>query len=341
MKKNKSKTLIIAELAQAHDGSIGLVHSYIDSLKNTGVDAIKFQMHFAEFESSKYEKFRVNFSSQDKSRFDYWKRIEFNQDQWMQIKRHCEDVGLKFICSIFSDHSIEVLSKIGANIIKVPSGELSNFLMLSKLIKNKKNKIILSTGLSNNKEIDEAFKICSKQKKNISILHCTSEYPCPPERLGLNQIGYLKKKYNVPVGLSDHSGNIYSSLMAIMLGAEIIEAHVVFDKRMFGPDTLSSITIEDFKKLVEGARFIEKAKLFELNKNKLSKKTKETKKIFGKSMIINKNLPKGSIITMDDIGSLKPEGYGLSPKYFEKIINKRLKRNIKKYEFISLNDVSK
>ena len=341
MINKKNRTFIIAELAQVHDGSLGMVHSYIDSLKNTGVDAIKFQMHFADFESSKYEKFRINFSYQDKTRFDYWKRIEFNENQWLEIKKHCDEVGLQFICSIFSDQSIKILSRIGANYIKIPSGELSNFLMLSKLSDNTNNKLILSTGLSDNKEIAEAFNVLSKQKKNISILHCTSEYPCTPDKIGLNQIKLLKKKFNVPTGFSDHSGNIYSSLMAIMQGAEIIEAHVVYDKRMFGPDTLSSITIEDFKRLIEGARFIEEAKKSKINKGKLSKDTKATKSIFGKSIIINKDMSKGSIIKINDISSLKPEGYGLSPKFFKKIINKKLNRDFLKNEFISLEDVSK
>lgn len=338
MKKNK--TYIIAEVAQAHDGSLGMAHSYIDSLKNTGVDALKFQMHYADYESSIHEKFRTKFSYQDKSRFDYWKRLEFTKDQWMEIKKHCDEVGLDFICSVFSEYSLKNLIEIGGKIIKVPSGELSNHLLLERISKTKK-KIILSTGLSNNSEIQESIRIFKKYKNNISILHCTSEYPTKPQSLGLGQIKYLKNKFKVPVGLSDHSGKIYAPLMAITKGAEIIEAHVVFDKRIFGPDTNSSLTVDDFKLIAEGARYIEKSNNNEfINKNSLSFKTKLTKKIFGKSLVINKNLQKGHLLKMEDLSSLKPEGFGLSPRYYKKILLKKLKRDMNKNDFISLRDVT-
>ena len=337
MKKNK--TYIIAEIAQAHDGSLGMVHSYIDSLKNIGINAIKFQMHYAEYESSIHEKFRTKFSYQDETRFDYWKRLEFTKDQWIEIKRHCDEVRLDFICSVFSEFSLKTLIEIGGKIIKVPSGELSNHLLLEKISKTKK-KIILSTGLSNNSEIEDSIKILKKHKNNISILHCTSEYPTKPQTLGLEQIKYLKNKFKVPVGLSDHSGKIFSPLMAITKGAEIIEAHVVFDKRIFGPDTSSSLTINDFKLIVEGAKYIESSHKKHINKNSLSLKTKLTKKTFGKSLVVNRNLQKGHVLKTDDLTSLKPEGYGLSPKYYKKILSKKLKRNMKKHDFILMRDVS-
>ena len=333
----KNKTYIISEIGQAHDGSLGTIHSYIDALKDTGVDAIKFQMHFAKYESSIYEKFRINFSYQDKTRYDYWKRIEFSEDQWKEIKQHCDDVGLDFICSTFSSYSLDLLMKVGFTYLKVPSGELSNFLLLDQISKTNK-RVILSTGLSNHKEISEAVDIFGSNKKNLSILHCTSEYPTSPANLGLENIDILKNKFNLPIGFSDHSGKIYSSLMAINLGAEIIEAHAIFDKRMFGPDTSSSLTIENFKSLVEGARFIEKAKR-KNSREKLSNKSIKTKKIFGRSLIVNKNLPKGSIISQKDLDSLKPAGFGLSPKYFQKLIDKKLLIKKNKNDFILLKDV--
>ena len=335
--QKKNKTYIIAEIAQAHDGSLGMVHSYIDALKTTGVDAIKFQMHFAKYESSIFEKFRTNFSYQDKSRYDYWKRMEFSESQWREIKKHCDEVGLEFICSVFSSFSLDLLMKIGVKYIKIPSGELSNFLLLNKISKTNK-KVILSTGLSDHQEITEAVRIFKKAKSHLSILHCTSEYPTTPFNLGLENINILKEKFNLPIGFSDHSGEIFSALMAITLGAEIIEAHVTFDKRMFGPDTSSSLTIENFKSLVDGARFIEKAKK-KNSKKKLSSDTNKTKKIFGRSMIVNKNLPIGSIISFNDLDSLKPAGFGLSPKYFQKIINKKLISKKNKNDFINLKDV--
>ena len=136
---------VIAEVGQAHDGSLGILHSYIDALSNTGVNAVKFQTHIAG-QSSNYEKFRVNFSYEDNSRFDYWKRMEFSLDQWMSIKKHCDDVGLEFLSSPFSNMAVTWLEQVGVKRYKIGSGEVSNFLMLDKIAKTGKD-IIISSGM--------------------------------------------------------------------------------------------------------------------------------------------------------------------------------------------------
>jgi len=124
---------IIAEIAQAHDGSLGTAHAYIDALSKTGVHAIKFQTHIAEAESSIYEPFRVKFSKQDKTRFDYWKRMEFTLEQWKELKAHCNEVGLEFMSSPFSNAAVDVLEEVGVNRYKIGSGEVTNFLLLEKI----------------------------------------------------------------------------------------------------------------------------------------------------------------------------------------------------------------
>jgi N,N'-diacetyllegionaminate synthase len=126
------RIFIIAEIGQAHDGSLGILHSFIDALKNTGIDAVKFQTHIAKAESSIYEPFRVEFSYEDKTRFDYWKRMEFSLDEWKEIKKHCDDVGLEFMSSPFSNLAVDYLEEIGIKKYKIGSGEVSNFLMLEK-----------------------------------------------------------------------------------------------------------------------------------------------------------------------------------------------------------------
>ncbi len=137
----------IAEIGQAHEGSLGILHSYIDALSSTGVSAIKFQMHIAEAESSEYEPFRVKFSYEDATRFDYWKRMEFTLEQWKGIKKHCDEVGLEFLCSPFSNLAVDWLEEIGVNRYKIGSGEVNNFLLLEKIAQTKKP-IILSSGMS-------------------------------------------------------------------------------------------------------------------------------------------------------------------------------------------------
>ena len=274
------KPTIIVEIGQAHDGSLGLLHSYIDAISDTGVDAIKFQTHIAEAESSINEPFRVNFSYEDKTRYDYWKRMEFTFDQWKEIKKHCEKVGLEFISSPFSISAVDLLEKLEISRYKIGSGEVNNLLMLDKIAKTGKD-IILSSGMSNFNELDNVFKFLSSYDSNISVMQCTTQYPTNPENIGLNVISELKKRYNVPVGFSDHSGKIYPSIAATTLGADLIEFHAVFDRRQFGPDSKSSLEIDEIRMLVEAVSYISSAVMNPVNKNNNSE-FRDLKKIFEK-----------------------------------------------------------
>jgi len=329
---------IIAEIAQAHDGSLGILHSYIDALADTGVDAIKFQTHIAEAESSEYEPFRVNFSYEDKTRFDYWKRMEFSLKQWKEIKKHCDEVGVEFISSPFSNLAVDWLEEIGVKRYKIASGEINNFLMLEKIAKTGKD-IILSTGMSGYEEINKAIEFLKPFGNNISILQCTTKYPTPARDIGLNVLSELKKRYDVKVGLSDHSGKIWPLIAAVTLGAEILEFHAVFDRRIFGPDSKASLEIDEIKKAVEGIRFIEKSLSSPIDKNEFSKEFKELKKIFGKSLAVNKDLKKGDIITFDDLESKKPFGYGIAVENYKEVIGKKLKVDKKKWDFLRKEDI--
>ncbi len=331
------KTFIIAEIAQSHDGSLGILHSYIDALSDVGIDAIKFQTHIADAESSQYEPFRVNFSYEDKTRFDYWKRMEFNLEQWIEIKNHCHDVGLEFISSPFSNMAVDLLENLGVQKYKIGSGEVNNFLMLEKIAKTGKE-IILSTGMSSIDELDKSIKFLRGFNNKLSILQCTSKYPTKPEEVGLNMIVELKNRYNISVGLSDHSGSIFPSIGAVSLGAEILEFHVVFDKKMFGPDSTSSLTINEAKQLVEGVRYIEKSISIYIDK-KETKNFLDVKNIFEKSLSVNKYLKKGDIITFEDLESKKPLGYGISVKDYKQIIGRKLNKDIEKWSFLNYNDL--
>ena len=326
------KTFILAEVGQAHDGSLGILHSYIDTLSQAGVDAVKFQMHIAEAESSEYEPFRVKFSYEDNSRYDYWKRMEFSLDQWHEIKKHCDDVGVEFVCSPFSNMSVDWLIDLNVQKYKIGSGEVGNFLMLEKIAKTGKE-IILSSGMSNFNELDETINFLKKFDNKISILQCTTKYPTDSKDIGLNVIEELRNRYNIEVGLSDHSGAIYPSLAAVSLGAKILEFHAVFDKNMFGPDSNSSLTISEITQLVEGVRFIEESLENKIDKSDTSK-FKNLKDIFEKSLAINKNMKSGEVITFDDLEAKKPSNKGIPVKIFSQVIGKKLKNNLKKWDFL-------
>lgn len=333
---NSKKVFTIAEIGQAHEGSLGILHSYIDALSKTSVNAIKFQMHIAEAESSEYEPFRIKFSYEDHTRFDYWKRMEFSLLQWKEIKKHCDEVGLEFLCSPFSNLAVDWLEEIGVNQYKIGSGEVNNFLLLEKITQTKKA-IILSSGMSSFEELDQTVAFLKSKNSEYSILQCTTSYPTLPENYGLNVIQELKNRYQVKVGYSDHSAKISTGIAAVTLGAEILEFHVVFDREMFGPDSKSSLTISEVKQLIEAVDEISVANKNPIQKNDNSNYT-DLKKIFEKSLAINKNLQPGSIITFEDLEAKKPKGYGILASEFEKYIGKKLTVAKNKWDFLNIED---
>jgi N,N'-diacetyllegionaminate synthase len=329
---------IIAEIAQSHEGSLGILHSYIEALADTGIDAIKFQTHIAKAESSEYEPFRIKFSYEDDTRYDYWKRMEFTLEQWKGIKKHCDEVGLEFISSPFSNMAVDWLEEIGVKKYKIGSGEVSNFLMLEKIAKTGKD-IMLSSGMSSFAELDDTINFLKPFGNKLSVLQCTTKYPTSAEDIGLNVLSELKERYELPVGLSDHSSTIYPSLAATSLGAEILEFHVVFDKRIFGPDSKSSLTIDETKQLVEGARFIEKSLENKIDKSDNSK-FKELKNIFEKSLALNKNMKEGDAISFDDLEAKKPSGYGISAKEYKKVLGKKVNIDMNKWDFLGKENIN-
>lgn len=338
-KKIESNSLfIIAEVGQAHEGSLGILHSYIDALAQTGVDAVKFQMHIAEAESSEYEPFRLKFSLEDKTRFDYWKRMSFSLNQWKGIKKHCDQVGLKFICSPFSNLAVDWLEELGVQQYKIGSGEVNNFLILDKIARTGKP-VILSSGMSSYEELDKTVEFLKERNVEFSILQCTTAYPTQPEQYGLNVIQELNNRYNVPVGFSDHSAKIETCIAATALGADILEFHVVFDRRMFGPDSKSSLTILETKELVGAVKNIKTALSNPIDKNK-NEDFSSLKQIFEKSLAINKDLPKDHILTFEDLESKKPKGFGIDALRFHEIIGKALNKDLKKWDFLTENDLS-
>ena len=328
---------IIAEIGQAHEGSIGIAHSYIDALAKTGLDAVKFQVHIAAAESSEFEPFRIKFSTQDKTRFDYWKRMEFSLEQWQELKTHCEEVGIEFMASPFSNAAVDLLEKLEVKRYKIGSGEVSNFLMLEKIAQTGKP-VILSSGMSSFEELDKTVDFLKKRNAEYSILQCTTAYPTQPQNYGLNVIQELKKRYHVPVGYSDHSAKIETCIAATALGAEILEFHAVFSREMFGPDASSSLEIEEITQLVSAVKNIHQAQQQAINKNDNSGFS-ELKSIFEKSLAVNKALPADHVLTFEDLESKKPKGYGISATNFQEVIGKKLKRNLDKWDFLKEVDL--
>ena len=331
-------TFIIAELAQAHDGSLGILHSYIDALAAAGVDAVKFQTHIAAAESSAHEPFRVNFSYEDATRYDYWQRMGFTAEQWRGIKAHCDETGVEFLSSPFSQAAVDLLETLDVKRYKIGSGEVTNFLMLEKICRTGKP-IILSSGMSNFAELDEAVAFVEQYGNDLTILQCTTSYPTPPERLGLNVIGELKGRYpKHTIGLSEHTAELYASIAGVALGAEVLEFHAVFDRRMFGPDAKSSLTIDEITTLVDQVRKLETTLQHPIDKSDNSQ-YRTLKGIFEKSLAVNKDLPAGHVITFEDLEAKKPAGHGIQASKFGEVLGKSLTRAKRRYAFLNQADL--
>lgn len=329
--------LVVAEVGQAHEGSLGMAHSYIDAAAGAGADAVKFQTHLADAESTPDEPWRIQFSTQDETRYDYWKRMEFTEPQWEELRAHAHEKSIRFISSPFSIEAVELLASIDVDVYKVASGELTNVPLLEAIASRSKPSI-LSSGMSPWDEIDRAFEILTGSGAPVAVLQCTSEYPCPPELVGLNVIEELRSRYSAPVGLSDHSGTIFPGLAAATLGIQVLEIHVTMSRRMFGPDVPASVTIDQLETLVEGIRFIERAMANPVDKSAMANRLEPLRKTFMKSIVASRDLEKGATLSANDL-SLKKPGSGLGPSQMTEVIGRRLRRELVKDEQIKEEDL--
>jgi N,N'-diacetyllegionaminate synthase len=335
--KSEGNCLIIGEVAQTHDGSLGQAHAFIDAIAKAGADAVKFQTHIASAESTENEPWRVKFSKQDAKRYDYWKRMEFSKEQWAGLKEHAENCGLLFISTPFSIEAFELLEDIGMDLWKVASGEVNNLLLLEQMSKSG-NPIILSSGMSDWDELDEAVTQIQHSGNPFALLQCTSAYPCPPEKVGLNMLEIFRNKYDCPIGLSDHSGNIFASLAAATLGAEVLEIHVTLSREMFGPDVPASVTTQELKQLVEGVRSIEKMLANPVMKEDIAAELQPLRHVFSKSIYAGEFIPSGTILRASLL-KLKKPGTGLPASQLPNLIGKTIRRDLNKDELVLIEDV--
>lgn len=327
---------IIAEIGQAHDGSLGSAFSYIDAVAETGVDAVKFQTHIASAESTRHEQFRVKVFPQDETRYDYWKRMEFTANQWKELADYAIKKGLDFLSTPFSIEAVQLLDEIGVPAWKIGSGDIGNTALIAEILKTRKP-ILLSSGMSSFDELDRTIQMINNAGVEFALFQCTTSYPCSAESIGYNVITEMKERYNCPVGLSDHSGTIFPSLAALTIGAKLIEVHTVFSKRCFGPDTMSSLTIEQLAQLVEGVRFIEKGLKNPINKLEAAEGKKETKELFSRSAFYIENILEGTVLT-DKHFSMKKPGGGLTYEEAIDLIGKKINKNRSLDDFMKLGD---
>ena len=321
---------IIAEIGSVHDGDIKKALDLVRSASKSGADTIKFQMHIAEEETLINAPSPAYFNKE--KRFDYFKRTAFSLENWKKIKKLCEKLGKEFLCSPFSEKAIDFLERLNVKRYKVPSGELTNISLLEKIKKTKKH-AILSTGMSSWNEIDIATSIL---KKNFSLLQCSSIYPCPLNKVGINIIHEMKKRYSCPVGFSDHTLGFAASFAAASNGATIIEKHFTLSRKMYGSDAKNSMEPKEFLFFAKNIRDIWKILKNPIDKDNLTE-YKTMKKIFEKSVVASRDLKANSILKKEDIAFKKP-GSGFRAINYKSLISKKLSRNVKKDEFLKKID---
>ncbi len=317
---------VIAEVAQAHDGSLGTAHAYIEAAARAGADAVKFQTHLAAAESTPSEPWRVPFSRQDASRYAYWRRMEFPEEAWVGLRAHAHDLGLEFLSSPFSVEAVELLRRVGVDAWKVASGEVANAALLDAMLDDGRP-VILSSGMSDLAELDAAVARVRAAGAPLTVLQCTSEYPTPPERVGLNVMAELSARYGCEVGLSDHSGTVWAGVAAAALGATVLEVHVTFSRQAFGPDVPASVTVDELADLVAGVRFVTAALDHPVDKDGLAEDLAPVRGLFTRSVVARHDLAAGAVLTAADLAAKKP-GTGIPAARLPELVGRRLARAV-------------
>ncbi len=323
---------IIAEAGVNHNGNLDLAYQLIDVAKDAGADAVKFQTFKAENVVSKLAdkaEYQKRATGSDKSQLEMIKKLELSFDDFVKFKKYCDKKGIMFLSTPFDHQSIDFLYDL-VDIYKIPSGEITNYPYL-KHIAAKNKSIIMSTGMANLGEIEEAINTIREvnSKAKISLLHCTANYPTPYEEVNLKAMQTLAIAFKLPVGYSDHTLGIEVPVAAVAMGANIIEKHFTLDKNLPGPDHKASLEPDELKEMVNAIRNIEKALGDGIKKPNISEI--ETMKVARRSLIATRDIRAEEIIKESDI-TIKRPGTGIPPKFKDIVIGMKLINDIRQDE---------
>jgi N-acetylneuraminate synthase len=306
--------LVIAEAGMNHDGSLGNAIRMAEVAAECGADAVKFQLHDAAAETTRDAPAPPYF--QHESRWGYFERTAFTDDQWRTLKEACDRAGIEFFCSVFSVEAVERLERLGVARYKVGSGEMTNLELVRRVAATGKP-VLLTSGMSSWAELDAAVAAAGD---DATVLQCTSEYPTPPERVGLNVIAELRERYGRSVGLSDHTLGNYAAYAAVTLGAVVVEKHFTLSRELYGPDAALAIEPDELEDLVEGIREIETMLAHPVDKDDLAP-VAEMKRVFEKSVVSQREISAGAEISREMLAVKKP-GTGIPAARLEEVIGR-------------------
>lgn len=327
------KVFIIAEAGVNHNGSLDLAKKLVDKALEAGVDCIKFQTFKSEnlvSMSAQMAEYQKENLGKDESQYKMLKGLEISFEEFKELKKYCEEKNIMFLSTPFDLESCDFLNDLDMKIFKIPSGEITNLPYLRK-INSFGKKVILSTGMANLNEIQDALNVLKDCE--VSLLHCTTEYPCPYDNVNLNAIDTLRKEFKLEVGYSDHTQGIEVPIAAVAKGATIIEKHFTLDRNMEGPDHKASLEPNELKQMVTSIRNIEKA--FGNGTKEPQECEKKNIEIARKSIVAKINIKKGEIFTENNLTTKRP-GSGISPMKWDFIIGKTATKDYQEDELISL-----
>jgi len=333
----KQKVFIIAEAGVNHNGNINLAKKLIDAAKIAGVDAVKFQTFKSEnlvIKNTKMTDYQKKNVGKKESQLKMLKKLELNYEDFIKLKKYCNKKKIIFLSTPHSKDAIDFLEPL-VSAYKIGSGDLTNLPFLKKIAKTKKP-IVLSTGMANLKEVREAINVILPINKKLILLHCTTNYPCPLKEVNLRAMLTLKKEFNLPVGYSDHTLGIMVPIMAVALGARILEKHFTLDKNLPGPDHKASLNPKELEEMVMAVRDTEDA--LGSDKKIPTENERNVKKFVRKSIVAKIDIPKGNVIKKNML-TIKRPGIGISPKQINKIIGCVTKKNIRKDTLINWNQL--
>lgn len=345
-KKNK-KIFIIAEIGKnfIQTKEDKTAEEYLDNArklirlaKEAGADAVKFQTHNLEDEQLPIKVTAPHFVGSD--RYNWVRRNDLATplNFWQELKRYCDELDITFFSTPMSRGAAIKLEKVGIPLWKIGSADILDFVMLD-YISGTKKPIILSSGMSTLEEIDKATDFLERRNCRVALLHCVSKYPCPKEELNLKTIDFFKKRYNIPVGFSDHSIDYDYVLAAINMGAAIIEKHFSLDRNLWGSDHKVSLTPREFKEMTNAIKSGKRIELKDHGKEVkiLQKDESLFRPIFRKALVAGRNIKKGSVIKKDMVYAMRPQGYidGLPSEEYEKVLGKKTKIELNKYDPIT------
>jgi N,N'-diacetyllegionaminate synthase len=337
------KTIVIAEIGVNHNGSIFLAKKLIKKIASTGANYVKFQAFNPDLlvtPTATLAGYQRKNLKQKITQKKMLSKYALSEKQMHDLQKYSKKNRISFLLSIFDSESLKIVKKLKLNVLKIPSGEINNLPLLQEI--SKLNiKVILSTGMANEKEIREAIKILTSKKikkTGISLLQCNTDYPTKYSDINLNTINAMKNCFKTKVGFSDHTDSYIIPSLAVCKGAQIIEKHVTLNKKMNGPDHKASIEISDFAKMINLIKITEKT--FGSAVKKPTKSEIKNIKIIRKSIVSTSNISKGDFFSKKNLITKRP-GQGISPMLINVLIGKKSKNNYLKDQLIKKSEIKK